>query len=56
MKRSTLAGRVEKVLALQSQTSGVSMRYLLSDGFAELAADRTGKQDPTFNEMQPGSG
>ena len=28
------------------------MRYLLSDDFAQLARERTGVQDPTFNCMK----
>ena len=38
--------------AQQSERAGVSMRYLLSEDFAELAAARTRKADPTFTDMK----
>jgi len=38
--------------ALQSQRAGVSIGYLLSADFAQLAIQRTGKDDPTFTDMK----
>eukprot|EP00438_Fugacium_kawagutii_P022234 Skav229658 [mRNA] locus=scaffold1030:37887:43608:- [translate_table: standard] len=39
---------VSAMRALQSQRAGVSIQYLLSADFAQLATQRTGKTDPTF--------
>ena len=36
--------------ALQGQRAGVSIGYLLSADFAQLAIQRTGKDDPTFTD------
>lgn len=38
--------------ALQSKRAGVSLRYLLSADFAQLAMQRTGRDDPTFMDMK----
>ena len=40
--------------ALQGQRAGVSIGYLLSADFAQLAIQRTGKDDPTFTDMKAG--
>jgi len=44
--------RIAALRKEQSEIAGVSMRYLLSDGFLQLATQRTGKGDPTFMEMK----
>ena len=38
--------------AQRSLLAGVSMRYLLSKDFTELARDRAGGDDPTFNDLK----
>eukprot|EP00438_Fugacium_kawagutii_P031384 Skav227572 [mRNA] locus=scaffold154:209724:219490:- [translate_table: standard] len=43
---------VSAMRVLQSQRAGVSIQYLLSADFAELATQRTGKNDPTFIDMK----
>ena len=43
---------IVEVRAEQSRVAGVSMRYLLSDGFAQLAKQRTGQSDPSFMDMK----
>ena len=48
----TVDERVQEFRRLQSQTGGVSMSYLLSSEFNDLARQRTGQSDPTFNEMK----
>lgn len=35
----------------QSRRAGVSLRYLLSEEFSSLAAVRSGKVNPTFDEL-----
>lgn len=50
--KTNLQHTLSNMLALQSQRAGVSMRYLLSTEFAQLAMQRTGKDDPTFNDMK----
>ena len=50
--KATVDERVQEFRRLQSQTSGVSMSYLLSSDFSDLARQRTGQSDPTFNEMR----
>jgi len=44
--------RIAAIRKNQSEKAGVSMRYLLSPEFQQLAIQRTGKSDPTFIEMQ----
>ena len=44
--------RLSQLLKVQSERAGVSMRYLLSTSFAELARQRTGKENPSFIEMK----
>lgn len=44
--------RLSQLLKVQSERAGVSMRYLLSSSFAELARQRTGKENPSFIEMK----
>ncbi|CAE7546328.1 unnamed protein product [Symbiodinium sp. CCMP2456] len=50
--KATAAGRIQEFRRLQSQRGGVSMSYLLSSDFRDLAQKRTGQSDPTFNEMK----
>ncbi|CAE7252248.1 unnamed protein product [Symbiodinium sp. CCMP2592] len=49
---ATIAWRIQEFRKLQSQTSGVSMSYLLSSDFSDLAQKRTDQSDPTFNDMK----
>jgi len=37
---------------LESENAGISLAYLLSSEFEALAKEATGKEDPTFSEMQ----
>ncbi|CAE7781901.1 unnamed protein product [Symbiodinium sp. CCMP2592] len=50
--KATVSGRIQEFRKLQSQTGGVSMSYLLSADFSDLARLRTDQSDPTFNEMK----
>ena len=43
---------LSKIRARQSEMAGVSLRYLLSKEFAELARGRTHLTDPSFKEMK----
>ncbi|CAK9087741.1 Beta-glucosidase 42 [Durusdinium trenchii] len=52
-RRSRRAKKAERILEeLYNQLWDVSIRYLLSAEFAELAMHRTGKDDPTFIDMK----
>ena len=44
--------RVTGMRARQSETAGVSLRYVLSEEFEQLATKRTGHADPSFNDMK----
>lgn len=44
--------RISAMRAQQSHRAGVSIGYLLSTEFAELAMHRTGKDDPSFIDMK----
>ncbi|CAK9111010.1 Beta-glucosidase 42 [Durusdinium trenchii] len=44
--------KISAMRALQSQRAGVSIGYLLSAEFAQLAVQRTGQDDPTFIDMK----
>ena len=50
--KSYVDQRVLEMRARQSNLAGVSMRYLLSAEFAQLARQRTGKDDPTFIDLK----
>eukprot|EP00434_Breviolum_minutum_P032735 symbB.v1.2.028948.t1/scaffold3120.1/size63130/3 len=50
--RAEVDHRIVAMRKEQSEKAGVSMRYLLSDEFLQLAAQRTCKSDPTFMEMK----
>jgi len=50
--RAEVDRRIVAMRKEQSEKAGVSMRYLLSDEFLQLAAQRTCKSDPTFMEMK----
>ena len=50
--KQTIDGQICEMLAVQSRRAGVSMQYLLSSTFAELATGRTNKADPTFMDMK----
>ena len=52
LPNSNIDRKLADVLCLQSHRAGVGMSYLLSDGFADLATKRTGKNEPTFNDMK----
>ena len=47
-----VAARVAEMRAEQSASAGVSMRYLLSREFQELARERTSLDDPSFEQMK----
>eukprot|EP00435_Cladocopium_sp_Y103_P045738 s2091_g13.t1 len=48
LQKAEIQQRFCEMRALQSERAGVSMGYLLSGEFTQLARDRTGKDDPTF--------
>ena len=52
MTDTEIQKQVQDMKARQSETAGVSPRYLLSDSFASLASQRSGKADPDFNDMK----
>jgi len=52
MSRETVESEIRKIRAEQSEAAGVSLRYILSVEFDELASSRTGQTNPTFNEMK----
>ena len=54
VSKASVQEQVDEMRAAQSKLAGVSMRYLLSESFAELAAERTGKSDPSFIDMKDG--
>ena len=47
-----VAARIAEMRAEQSASAGVSMRYLLSREFQELARERTSLDDPSFEQMK----
>lgn len=51
-RRAKKAKRLMEERAEQSKRAGVSIEYLLSAEFAELATQRTGRADPTFADMK----
>ncbi|CAE7896763.1 BGLU42 [Symbiodinium necroappetens] len=54
VSKAAVQEQVDEMRAAQSRLAGVSMRYLLSDSFAMLATERTGKSDPSFVDMKDG--
>ncbi|CAK8990523.1 unnamed protein product [Durusdinium trenchii] len=52
LEQAKIEHHISAMRAQQSQRAGVSIRYLLSAEFAELAMHRTGKDDPTFIDMK----
>ena len=54
VSKAAVQEQVDEMRAAQSRQAGVSMRYLLSDSLAVLAAERTGKSDPSFIDMKDG--
>eukprot|EP00435_Cladocopium_sp_Y103_P059060 s308_g21.t1 len=48
LRKVNFSQHISAMRALQSQRAGVSIGYLLSADFAQLAIRRTGKDDPTF--------
>eukprot|EP00435_Cladocopium_sp_Y103_P068334 s1257_g31.t1 len=52
MNRKDVESKADEFRAHQSKVGGVSLRYVLSNEFAELARRRTGKTDPTFNDIK----
>ena len=54
VSKAAVQEQVDEMRSAQSKQAGVSMRYLLSDSFAVLAAERTGKSDPSFIDMKDG--
>eukprot|EP00438_Fugacium_kawagutii_P036277 Skav218325 [mRNA] locus=scaffold2239:261690:267567:+ [translate_table: standard] len=49
LQKAKFDQNVSAMRVLQSQRAGVSIEYLLSADFAQLATQRTGKNDPTFD-------
>jgi len=49
---SQFEAKVGDLECSQSENAGVSVAYLLSSDFRQLAQDRTGKTDPTFLDMK----
>ena len=49
---SDLKDKIAGMRAQQSETAGVSMSYLLSHDFQNLASARTGRSDPSFEDMK----
>ncbi|CAE7940922.1 BGLU42, partial [Symbiodinium necroappetens] len=54
MRMTDIKSHIVEVRAVHSRVAGVSMRYLLSEGFAQLARQRTGQSDPSFMDMKSG--
>ena len=54
MSREDVESKAAEFRARQSMQAGVSLRYVLSDEFAELAIRRTGRANPTFIDMKTG--
>ena len=52
MSRKDVESKVHEFRIHQSKVGGVSLRYVLSDEFAELARRRPGKTNPTFIDMK----
>ena len=52
MGTSNVERKLADIMSVQSHRAGVGMSYLLSESFSDLATKRTGKNDPTFNEMK----
>eukprot|EP00435_Cladocopium_sp_Y103_P011458 s3680_g3.t1 len=51
-RKANFDQRICAMRTLQSQRAGVSIGYLLSADFVQLAIHRTGKDDPTFIDMK----
>jgi len=47
-----LENRLQEMRRQVSRESGISVAYILSDEFLQLARDRTGIEDPTFRDLQ----
>lgn len=52
LKKDQIQQRFCEMRALQSERAGVSIGYLLSGEFTKLAADRSGKDEPTFMDLK----
>ena len=52
MKRMHVQQKLAEMQAQQSLLAGVGLHYLLSEDFVKVARKRTGKEDPTFNDMK----
>ena len=52
MSAEEVLQHVQRIRARQSPQAGVSLRYLLSNEFADLARTRTGLENPTFIDMK----
>eukprot|EP00434_Breviolum_minutum_P016766 symbB.v1.2.014788.t2/scaffold1087.1/size167708/6 len=50
----TVQKELTAMRALQSKRAGVSLGYLLSLDFEQLATQRTGKENPSFEDMKTG--
>jgi len=49
---AALDTEIRQIQAQQSLVAGVGMEYLLSEDFRSLATGRSGKPDPTFNDLK----
>ena len=56
MSRKDVESRVHEFRAHQSRIGGVSLRYVLSNEFAQLARRRTGQTNPTSTKWKRHSG
>eukprot|EP00435_Cladocopium_sp_Y103_P060728 s1084_g22.t1 len=52
LQKPEIQKRFCEMRALQSERAGVSIGYLLSGDFAQLATDRSGKDEPTFIDLE----
>jgi len=52
LQKAQIQQKLCEMRALQSERAGVSIGYLLSGDFLQLAVDRSGKDDPTFLDLK----
>eukprot|EP00435_Cladocopium_sp_Y103_P045791 s1327_g13.t1 len=52
LRKAEIQQRFCEMRALQSERAGVSIGYLLSGEFTQLATDRSGKDEPTFIDLE----
>ena len=54
LSQSQVLDQAQEIRKRQSSSAGVSLQYLLSSHFEELATSRTGLENPTFHDMKTG--